>query len=166
MTIPVKKSIAYPLIVAVVDTSGDFVTGLTISYEVRKSSDNSLTTSGTLTSTGNIYTDSITISVVGGYYVLYSSPTNYENGKENLIVKTYDIDDIGVKLCKVLGLVQSNFRLTDQTYNVDGCLLTAKISIYDNDSDTNSQTNPIAEYTVSATYNTNGELTDYKVTEI
>lgn len=172
MTTYIKQNVAYPLIVAVIDNNGDFVTGLTITYEVRKSSDNSLITSGTLTNTGNIYTDSVTISTTGDYYVLYFSPTDYENGKEILIVNINNIDDIATdlediaeKLCKVLGLVQSNYRLTNQIYNSDGCLTSATISIYNSANDTDSQTNPIATYTITATYNSTGELIDYKVTE-
>ncbi len=168
----IKQNLSHPLIVVLLDNKGDYKTGQTITYEVHKSSDNTLTTSGTLTSTGNIYTDFITISVLGEHYILYFTPTKHENGLENVIVRANTVDDIAIdldalaiKLTKVLGLVQSNYRLTDQIYDVNGCLTSAKISIYNNASDTNSQTNPITEYTINATYNANDELTDYKVTE-
>ena len=172
MVTPIKQSTAHPLIVVLLDNKGDFKTGETITYEVRNSITNTLITSGTLTSTGNIYTDSITISTLGDFYILYFTPTKHENGLETLIVQTSDINDIqdsldnlATKLIKVLGLSQSNYRLTDQVYDTEGSLTSAKISIYNNASDTNSQTNSIAEYTINATYNINQELIDYKVTE-
>ena len=172
MAIYIKQNTSHFLIVVLLDNKGDFKSSETITYEVRKSSDNSLTTSGTLTNTGNIYTDTISISVLGEYYVLYFTPTKHENGLETLVVQTSDINDIqdsldnlATKLIKVLGLVQSNYRLTDQVYDTEGSLTSAKISIYNSASDTNSQTNSIVEYTINATYNTNQELTDYKVTE-
>ena len=168
----IKQNTSHFLIVVLLDNKGDFKTGETITYEVRKSSDDTLTTSGTLTNIGNIYSDTISISVIGEYYVLYFTPTKHENGLETLIVQISDINDIqdsldnlATKLIKVLGLSQSNYRLTDQVYNVDGCLTSAKISIYNTASDTNNQINPIAEYTINATFNTNQELIDYKVTE-
>lgn len=168
----IKQNTSHFLIVVLLDNQGNFKSGETITYEVRKSSDNTLTTSGTLTNTGNIYVDTISISVLGEYYVLYFTPSKTENGLETLIVQTSDINDIqdsldtlATKLIKVLGLVQSNYRLTDQVYDANGCLTSAKISIYNNASDTDNQINPIVDYTITASYNANQELIDYKVTE-
>ena len=176
----IKQNTSHFLIVTALDKSGDFKSGLTITYEVRKSSDNSLITNGTLINTGSIYTDTISIANIGEYYILYFTPSKYENGLETLIVQTSDINDIqasldtlGEKLCKVLGLVQSNFRLTNQVYDTNGCLTSAKMAIYNTASDTQDKLNPIAEYNVNATYdivvindNDVSQLIDYKVTEI
>ncbi len=168
----IKQNTSHFLIVVLLDNKGDFRSGETITYEVRKSSDNSLTTSGTLTSTGNIYSDTINIAVLGEYYVLYFTPSKTENGLETLIVQANTVDDIqdsldalGIKLCQVLGLSQSNYRLTNQVYDGNGCLTSATISIYNNASDTNNEINPLATYNVIAVYNANSELIDYKVTE-
>lgn len=168
----IKQSTSHFLIVVLLDNKGDYKTGETITYEVRKSSNDSLTTSGTLANIGNIYSDSISISVLGEYYVLYFTPTKHENGLEKLIVQKSDINDIqdsldslATKLCQVLGLSQSNYRLTDQVYSAEKCLTSAKISIYGSASDTNSQNNPIATYTINAVYSEDNELIDYKVTE-
>ena len=150
----IKQNTSHFLIVVALDSKGDYKSGLTITYEVRKSDDNSLITNGTLTNTGNIYTDTISITDIGEYYILYFTPSKYENGLETLIVQTSDINDIqasldvlGVKLCKVLGLVQSNFRLTNQVYDANDCLTSAKMAIYNSAFDTQNQINPIAEYT-------------------
>lgn len=168
----IKQNTSHFLIIAILDGKGDYKTGLTITYEVRKSSDNSLITSGTLTNTGNIYTDTITIADLGEYYILYFTPTKYENGIENLIVQKSDINDIqdslnnlGIELSKVLGLVQSNFRLNDLVYDENGCLTSGKMAIYSNASDVDSEGFPIATYTISGVYNVATQLTDYKVKE-
>jgi len=65
--------------VSVVDDNGDFVTGLTITYEVRDISDNSLFASGTLTAAGNIYKAAITFTSVGQYTAIYTTPAGYQN---------------------------------------------------------------------------------------
>ena len=168
----IKQSTTHFLVVVLLDNKGDYKTGETITYEVRKSSDNSLTTSGTLTSTGNIYTDTISILVLGEYYVLYFTPTKHENGLEHLIVQQSDINDIddslttlAVNLATVLGLVQHNMRYTDHVYNGDGCLTSAKLKLYNNKSDTDTDINAFATYTITATYDTEAKLTGYKVTE-
>ena len=173
MMTPIKQNNAYPLITVLLDKQGDFQTGETITYEVRKSSDNSLVTSGTLTSTGNIYTDSIVLSDLGEYHILYFTPTKFENGVEKVIVYKSDFNDIqdsldalAVNLIKVLGLVQSNYRLSDFVYDSNNCLTSGKISIYNTADDTDEDLNPIVEYLINAEYDSLQRLTDYKVTEI
>lgn len=168
----IKQNTSHFLVVVLLDNKGDFKSGETITYEVRKSSDNSLTTSGTLTNTGDIYIDTISISVLGEYYVLYFTPTKHENGLETLIVQTSDINDIqdsldnlATKLIKVLGLVQSNYRLNNLVYNTDGCLTSGKISIYPTAGDVDAETNAIATYSITSVYNVNTQVTDYKVKE-
>jgi len=173
MPLYAKQSTVYPLIVAVLDTQGKYVTSLTVTYEVRRSSNNNLETSGTMTGIGNIYLANITLADLDKYYVLYLTPTGYENGEEELIVESATLTDIDLqltvlldKLIKTLGLSQSNYRLTNQTYNEAGCLTSAVISIYSNAADTNAENLPIAQYQVTAVYNVNLQLIDYKVTEI
>lgn len=168
----IKQNTSHFLIAVILDNQGNYKLSLTITYEVRKSADNSLVISGTLTNIGNIYTDSIILTDIGEYYILYFTPSKYENGIENIIVQSSDINDIqssldalGVSLAKVLGLVQSNFRITNQVYNANNCLTSAKIAIYNSALDTTNQVNPIAEYSVSATYDVNNRLINYKVTE-
>ena len=168
----IKQNTSHFLIAIIVDNQGNYKTGLALTYEVRKSSDNSLVTSGTLAGAGNIYTDTISITDIGEYYILYFTPTKYENGLETLIVQKSDVNDIqdsldvlGSKLCKVLGLVQSNFRLNDLIYDVNECLTSGKIAIYNSASDTESEINPIATYTIIGEYNTETLLIDYKVKE-
>jgi len=68
-------------------------------------------------------------------------------------------------LSYILGLVQSNFRIQNQTYDGNGNLTAAKISIYPSAIETDNDVNPLATYTVSASYGASGNLTDYKVTQ-
>ncbi len=82
----IDKDSTYYLETSVTDSSGDFVSGLTITYEIRKSSDNSLFASGTLTEVGDAYRDSTTFTVVGQYSIFYVTPSTYENGMEQVQV--------------------------------------------------------------------------------
>jgi hypothetical protein len=173
MSIEAKQNTAKPLVVAVINTTGDFVTGLNISYEVRKASDHTIVASGILTNTGNIYLTFITLTDLGDYYIFYTTPSGYENGQEELTVYQATINDIdntleilSEQITKILGLSQSNYRLTDQIYNPNGCLVSATLTIYPTAIDTENETNPIAVYSIETNYDTNGQLIDYKVVEL
>lgn len=63
----------------------------------------------------------------------------------------------------ILGLVQQNYRLSEQIYDSEGRLLSVKIKLYNTKSDCDSETNSFASYTMTASYDINGLLYDYKV---
>lgn len=65
----------------------------------------------------------------------------------------------------ILGLSQQNFRMTDQIYDVNNNMVTATVRIYNNNSDTLNDTNPLKQYAVSSSY-TGELLTSYTMTEI
>ena len=170
----IPKNRTYVLEIVVINCDGDFVSGLNITYEVRKSSDNTLITSGTLSemSGSETYIDTVTFSTADQYRIVYTSPTGYENGFEQIMVEDIWFDDLDTlldtifdKVCRILGLSQQNYRFTDQVYNSDGCMTSATITIYPSAVDTENDTNAIATYSVTAVY-TLGRLTDYKVVEI
>ena len=172
MSIYIKQNAIYPILVSVIDTNGNFITTLSVTYEIRKSVDNSLVTSGTLANVGNIYLDTVTLTEKGDYYILYFTPTGYENGEEKIVVQEHtnddlasDLDSLASNLAKVLGLSYSNYRTSNHVFNASNCLTSAKISIYNSASDTDSETNPITEYTVTYTYDTNNKLIGSKITE-
>ena len=73
------------------------------------------------------------------------------------------INDITPTLKNILGLSQQNFKFFDQIYNTNGDLVSGSMRIFDNASDCMSNINPIAEYFVSALYDANNKLVDYKV---
>lgn len=83
------KDTDYKLDIGVIDRRGDFVTGLTVTYNVRKSSDNSLIASETATEVGSsgIYqTSSLSFSVVDKYRIEYTTPSKYDNVVEEILV--------------------------------------------------------------------------------
>ena len=170
--IPINKP--YILEVTPIDCDGNFKSGLSITYQIRKSSDNTLFSSGLLSEiSGGTYIKSVTFTEENQYRVLYTSPSGWENGMDQILTEDADmsdikvlIDQILVKVCKILGLSQSNYRLTEQIYDFNGCLLSAKISIYNTSDDTCNETSPIANYQMTAIYNNDNLLIDYKVVEI
>ena len=86
---------------AATDANGDFASGLTITYEVRKSSDNTLISSGTMSEIGTtgVYKASVTFTAIGQYHVLYTFPIGYRNQVETInvidpIAKQSDLETI------------------------------------------------------------------------
>ena len=74
-----------------------------------------------------------------------------------------NILDLNLDMKHVLGLVQSNYRLTNHVYDTDGRLLETKINIFYNSFDCENNINPFATYTMNAAYDVDGLLIDYKV---
>ena len=134
----------------VTNNAGNPVTGLTITYEVEKSSDDSSVTSGTLTDVGGgIYKTAITINTLGQYRVLYSAPNPYSDEVEFLQVVDPASNDT---LLRILGLSQENQRIYDQVYDNFGNMTFARIRIYPTATDVDNDTNVLAEYTFEASY--------------
>lgn len=116
--------------------------------------------------------------VAGGFYYYdftgYSNTTEYvfqayESSlptAEQYVVATNEVDslsDQGV-IKQILGLVQGNFALTGQTYDSAGRLLTATMNTYNNAAALTADT-VLHTYSISATYDASGNLTNYTVTE-
>jgi hypothetical protein len=82
------KDITYYLELTLIDSKGDFVTGQTVTYNVYKSSDESLFDSGTLSEIGTsgVYKASIVFTEARQYRVEYTTPTKYENAIEEILV--------------------------------------------------------------------------------
>lgn len=72
----------------------------------------------------------------------------------------------GGAIMQTLGLVQSNFRMVNQSYDVNDRLTSATIRIFKNSADTDSDTNPLINYAMSSSYDGAGNLTSYKVVEV
>ena len=83
------NQIAY-LELSVLDVNGDFISGLTVTYEIRKSSDNSLFASGTMSEISSVYTISAMFIIIGEYRVKYITPIGYEDGFENIYIDNYN----------------------------------------------------------------------------
>jgi hypothetical protein len=74
-------------------------------------------------------------------------------------------DALSTLITRVLGLSQENFRMMSTTY-VANKLTDATLKTYPSAIDANADTNAIASYTISATYDGNGDCDSYKVVKI
>lgn len=83
-----RKGHSYYLETTVIDSVGDFIDGLAITYEVRKSDDDTLYASGSMSDVGAAYKSLVAIPFpdLGQYRVVYFTPQGYENGLEGIIV--------------------------------------------------------------------------------
>jgi len=74
-----------------------------------------------------------------------------------------NVVDLSLDVKHILGLVQSNFRLSDHVYDSGNRLTSVLIKIYYNKDDCNNDVNAFATYTMNSTYDVDGLLVDYKV---
>lgn len=160
------KDKLHNLEIAVIDNDGGFVSGLTISYEITNTSGDTLLTSGITSEINNAYTFSYIFTDIGEYRLKYITPVDYENGFDILLVVDNYIDTINNiedKIKLILGLSQENFRIKNHSYDSNNSLESAIIRTYNNSSDCNNDVNPLAEYSMSASYDSMGRLENYKV---
>lgn len=76
-----------------------------------------------------------------------------------------ELGEVMSELEIIAGLVQRNQRITNCTYGTAGELLSATLTIYQNSTDATNQNNPITSFSLTATYDGNGNMTDYLVKE-
>lgn len=117
--------------------------------------------------------------VAGGFYAYnftgYDSSNEYMfraevpslSISERYSIATNDVDsqrNQGV-IKQILGLVQSNFIMSGQTYDANGNLQSAYVYTYENPAALSADTR-LHEYAIEASYNASGQLITYKVTDI
>lgn len=115
-------------------------------------------------------TDKIQPDIIGvpGNYKADISTLALEDGgrlqatESNVVLIKTETD----KIVYILGLVQENFRLKNQVYDVDRNLTAATIRIYASAAACDADVGAIAEYTMTATYDVNGNCNSYKVTKV
>ena len=74
------------------------------------------------------------------------------------------VDSVEVLVRRVLGLSQENYRLFNVSYDGTGLkMVGCTIKLYSTKADCEADTNAIARYTMSASYDLNSQLSDYKV---
>ena len=76
-----------------------------------------------------------------------------------------DLAQVTSELEIIAGLVQRNQRITNCTYGSNGELLSATLTIYSSASDADAESDPITSFSLTATYDSNGNMTDYLVKE-
>ena len=84
---------------------------------------------------------------------------------DELTVGHSPANSFGELINRVKGLSQENYRIFNPTYDANKNLTSATIKIYDSAGDCNNDYNPLATYTVTATYDSNGNMSTYKVTK-
>ena len=94
----VIKGIATNFEVAIQDNYGKFVSGLTVDYEVRKCSDDSVVTSGTATETNNVYHFTYTFTSAEQYRLEWTTPAGYEDGFDTIEVEASAEEQILMKV--------------------------------------------------------------------
>ncbi len=102
--------------------------------------------------------------VMQGYESTLPAGEQYVNGS-NESDTSENIEDSPI-LKQILGLSQTNFIMSGQTYDVSGRLLTSEMHTYPTSGDTQSDTNKEHSYKIESEYDANGNLTKYIVIEI
>lgn len=96
-----------------------------------------------------------------------SSETNATANKDAIIgevnANETKLDNIDGFIKRLLGLNLENFRLFDMIYDANTNLLSGTIKVYANKADCDNDVNPLAIYSITATYNANATLATYKV---
>lgn len=173
----------HTLEILVNDKTGTGISGLSVNYEIRKSSDNSLFDSGTLNDVGSgIYTKDIIFSQLGQFRIIYQTPIKYTDEIETVEVENESTTSsdvweellsdhstagtFGLALRQILGLSQKNFRLFDITYDGNGQIESTIVRIYKNATDTENDVDPILSSKMVSEYNVNGDLISCKAKEI
>jgi len=77
-----------------------------------------------------------------------------------------DLAQVTSELEIIAGLVQRNQRITNCTYGSNGELLSATLTIYPSAADAESESDAITSFDLTATYDGNGNMTDYLVKEL
>ena len=74
------------------------------------------------------------------------------------------VDSVEILVRRVLGLSQENYRLFNVSYDGTGLkMIGCTIKLYSTKADFEADTNAIARYSMSASYDLNSQLSDYKV---
>jgi hypothetical protein len=103
----------------------------------------------------------------GNWFLIIYNTSYFAYGKgENYYASDETIATIADEIKRILGLVQENYRVFDTEYDNRRNLVSGKIKIYPTATDVDSDTNEIAEYEISATYNKLNHMTGYKVKKI
>ena len=110
--------------------------------------------------------------ITGVWYIQVIHSTYFPWGKENTVqVFNNNIDDISTHLdtmtdliIRTLGLTQENFYIDNTSYDPDHGMMTgSRIRIYSNASSVETDSNVIATYVMSASYDDDGQMQTYSV---
>lgn len=107
-----------------------------------------------------LYRVSFTPNSAGNWLLVVYHSVYFSYGKSNDYECVNALwDDVQL----ILGLVQQNFRISDTVYDSNNLLTSATIKIYGNATDCNNDESSIATYSMVAVFNSENEMTSYKV---
>ena len=120
-----------------------------------------------------LYRVAFTPNEFGNWTLLIYNTTHFPFGKagsyiavESLRGVTQEIEDM---IKRILGLSQENYRIFNPTYIIkaqQSCMTSATIKTYPTAIDVENDTNVIAEYKVTATFDNKAQMTNYKVKKV
>lgn len=168
-----------------VDEKGSLLSPTSVKIQIKNSAGIQLSFRNmTLDATGNFYYYDWTIpngSDLGDYTAItkgvFGSFVSFGNEvfkvSENIdsrvwkaqLIDNMVVGSLGEAISRVLGLTQQNIRLSNHVYDDAKNLLSSTIAIFRNANDVDSNTNPIATYLMTASYDSNNRLSNYKFTE-
>jgi len=153
------KDTIYKLELFVVDTDGEPKPGLSTSYNIYKSSDDSSVDTGVLTDVGNgVYKSSYQFSSLGQFRIVYNTPSGYTDEIESILVTEETAKNSD--MLRTLGLSDENKKILDTVHDGNGNITSAVIKIYPSATDFENDTNVYATYIYSATYDLDGLMTN------
>lgn len=147
----------YYLELFVTDKNGSPVTGLAPTYTIYKSVDDSIVNSGNLNDTGNgVYNAFYTFTALGQYYIIFTTPSGYTDEINSIFVEQEVAKQ--TELLRSLGLNDENKKILNTVYDANSNLTYAIIRLYPSAVDFVNDTNVMAIYEFTATYNANNEM--------
>jgi len=145
----------YYLNLFLTDNNGDPKNGLSVTYSIYKSEDNSLIVTGSLVNSVNgMYNGSYLCNALGQFYIIYTTPTSYTDEIESIYITSETAK--ATDLARLLGLSDENKRILNTVHDSDGNITDALVKIYSSASDFENDINELATYEFSAAYNANG----------
>lgn len=106
---------------------------------------------------------------LGNYSLLIYNNTYFPFGKGesyNCIENVGISNELKAEIKRTLGLVQENYRIFNPSYDKNNNMLNGIIKIYPTANDCENNTNEIAEYQITATYDVKNRMTGYKVIKL
>jgi len=167
-----KDAITYDEFI-VIDEDDNPVTGLVDGNFTRKLYDpDKNEVSGTISITiseigDGLYKVSFIPNKLGNWVLVIYNITYFPWGKGNSYqCVTYIRDNVMELLRRILGLSQENYRVINPVYDGNNSLINGKIRIFPTATDCNNNTNHIAEYQITATYDSQNRMSGYKVIKL
>ncbi len=154
----------------VTNQTGDLISNIPLNeftWNLFDSSDSTSSISIQFVELGNgHYRSKFIPDLIGTWYLVIYHSTYFPYGKQGSI-KVYinDIDTIGSKIDRILGLVQENYYLDEIVNNDDNNMISGRIRIYSNSTSVGTNSDIISTYNITADW-TGTKMNWYKVIKV